>query len=463
MDPDVYVDANGGKHPASRWIRGEWAHIVGVWREDGCTLWVVPQGERPAWGDGRDGITTAKDATDGENGNDQLFTPGIGCRGHYGGGVCSGGLTQAFNPHGLITQLYTWKRALAETEVLGLFEPVGLVDGLASDGDTSRSNADSELQIADYDKVCVDFCMSRTGRNDLCTFHPPGSNKAATGNAPGWLRIAREPQCCPKGWKVIVEDVFDRTICGDQSSKRTCYLLGGPVPHRITYMDKDPQSWDICNKDPEAEDAYLGEDEDAYLCPSLHRTICPPVEHAPNFCPFKTSTTTSTATTTTTTATNTTTTVTTTTTITTLTTTTTTHTIVQNLHGRMTEAEEYMFSQIQALVARIGSLEAENKALHTFHADPNDATTEAAASPTDDVAGDAAKVGVDPITNTLIVSAAKGYTVEVPSKLRVGKYHNVEQTLSRHIADQARCSARIEVLEADLIVLAQTLSEKGGE
>lgn len=124
----------------------------------------------------------------------------------------------------------------------------------------------------------------------------------------------------------------------------------------------------------------------------------------------------------------------------------------------MSDVEAYMFAQIQTLANRITLLDADNKAYRTFHEDPIAAEAVAAAQ-SDETAGDAAKIGVDPITNVLIVSAAKGNHVEVPSMLRVGKYHNVESTLQATSADQARCNARQTSLENELAALKITIAD----
>ena len=65
---------------------------------------------------------------------------------------------------------------------------------------------------------------------------------------------------------------------------------------------------------------------------------------------------------------------------------------------------------------------------------------------------------VDPNTDTLLVSAAKGQTVRVAPVLQLGKYTDVEQTLNRHIAGQAYCTAKLESLEAEIVALARRVN-----
>jgi hypothetical protein len=121
-----------------------------------------------------------------------------------------------------------------------------------------------------------------------------------------------------------------------------------------------------------------------------------------------------------------------------------------------------MEAQIQTVLARVADLEAENAALRSFHATPD------AAAASDSVgvaggAGDTAKVAVDSTTRNLMVSAATGATVQVGPILQVGKFTNVEQTLARHAANQAHCTAKLALLEATLVALNQqvaTLTEE---
>jgi hypothetical protein len=121
-----------------------------------------------------------------------------------------------------------------------------------------------------------------------------------------------------------------------------------------------------------------------------------------------------------------------------------------------------METQIQALLARVGDLEAESKALQTFHA-THDAEASGDGVEKDEFAGNSAQVRVDPNTDTLLVSAAKGQTVRVAPVLQLGKYTDVEQTLNRHIAGQAYCTAKLESLEAEMAALARRVNSLIGE
>jgi len=53
------------------------------------------------------------------------------------------------------------------------------------------------------------------------------------------------------------------------------------------------------------------------------------------------------------------------------------------------------------------------------------------------------------------MTAGAGETVRIAPVLKVGRFENVEDTLSRHIADQDSCTATTAVLEAELAALQQ--------
>jgi hypothetical protein len=64
-----------------------------------------------------------------------------------------------------------------------------------------------------------------------------------------------------------------------------------------------------------------------------------------------------------------------------------------------------MEAQIQALIGKVTALEADNTDLHSLHATPDAAASTVEEG--DEIAGDAARVFVDPTTNTLHVSGAR--------------------------------------------------------
>jgi hypothetical protein len=148
-------------------------------------------------------------------------------------------------------------------------------------------------------------------------------------------------------------------------------------------------------------------------------------------------------------------------TTTTITTTSTTNTIFQNLQGRMTEVEVYMEAQIQALIARVANIEVENAALQAMHATPDAAASDD--NEEDGVAGNAAQVAVDPITHTLMVSAAAGATVRVAPVLKLGKYDDVENTLVRHATKNVEMVEQAAALQVQLALLKEVVAALTGQ
>jgi hypothetical protein len=118
-----------------------------------------------------------------------------------------------------------------------------------------------------------------------------------------------------------------------------------------------------------------------------------------------------------------------------------------------------MEAQIQALLGRVDGLEAENTALKALHTAPDAAASDIDDVDGDIVVGDAAQVAVDPTTNTLIVSAGAGETVRIAPVLKVGRFENVEETLTRHAAESDLCTERAAVVEAELVALRQAVAD----
>lgn len=126
----------------------------------------------------------------------------------------------------------------------------------------------------------------------------------------------------------------------------------------------------------------------------------------------------------------------------------------------MTDVEVYMEAQIQALLARVTILETENSKLSALHSTPGAAASDA---DSDDVAGDAAQVVVDPTTNSLRVSAAAGAAVQVAPVLKLGNFPNMEHTLVGHALAAERCSDRNYLLEKELILLQEEVATLSGQ
>lgn len=119
-----------------------------------------------------------------------------------------------------------------------------------------------------------------------------------------------------------------------------------------------------------------------------------------------------------------------------------------------------MESQIEALIGRINTLEAENKAMQTLLATPD-----AAAANSSGVDGIIAETtaGIKTRNGTLILSAANGKALQLASVVHIGKFHNVEQTLARHASDQVFCLTKVAFLEEELAALKKRVAAFGDD
>lgn len=126
----------------------------------------------------------------------------------------------------------------------------------------------------------------------------------------------------------------------------------------------------------------------------------------------------------------------------------------------MSDIERVMEGQIEGLTRRINALEAENKAMQTLLATPD-----AAASDIPEVdgtlAGDTA--GIKTKNGGLILSAAQGKTLQLAPVVHIGKFRNVEQTLSRHASDQVLCLSKVAFLEEELATLKKRVAALGDD
>ena len=218
---NIAVRAPPGIHPATRWIRGQWAHIVGVHRGDNCTLHVVPQGEWEQYGDAFVGRINARQAVEGNGprGSTLGFRPAIGCRGHHTGDACEGGNSQGINPphHGKMTQHYSWKRALEDAEVATLLKPAY--------GNDAAPNLDQHGTPRACTTHCGRWINGGSGGEhpmfEDCMYMPPGSGGREGGggqDGPGHIHVfGHDLLCCPEGWEVTGGNAAVAGVTGSKS------------------------------------------------------------------------------------------------------------------------------------------------------------------------------------------------------------------------------------------------------